>query len=90
MAAVRSACCRSAVRDAPSPPSKASAPRLPAQSAKAWLDVEVIQCGYCQSGQIIGVGSAGDNAQSGRLRHRCRHGGKHLPLWHLCAHSRCH
>src|SRR5882757_2142314 len=24
-----------------------------AQVQKAWLDVEVVQCGYCQSGQIV-------------------------------------
>ena len=26
-----------------------------AKVQKAWLDLEVIQCGYCQSGQIMAV-----------------------------------
>ena len=43
-----------AVGPAPSPPSKASAPRPSARKVqKAWLDLEVVQCGYCQSGQIM-------------------------------------
>ena len=37
-----------------SPPSRRSARRPPAQKIqKAWLDLEVVQCGYCQSGQIM-------------------------------------
>src|SRR6202000_2179926 len=28
-----------------------------AKVQKAWLDVEVIQCGYCQSGQIMSAGA---------------------------------
>jgi isoquinoline 1-oxidoreductase alpha subunit len=26
-----------------------------ARVQKAWLDLEVVQCGYCQSGQIMGA-----------------------------------
>ena len=28
-------------------------PRAGEEIQKAWLDLEVIQCGYCQSGQIM-------------------------------------
>jgi isoquinoline 1-oxidoreductase subunit alpha len=49
---------------------------------KAWLDLEVVQCGYCQSGQIMSASallasnphpddSAIDNAMSGNI---CRCG----------------
>ena len=60
-----------------------------AKVQKAWLDLEVIQCGYCQSGQIMSAAALlAAHAQSRRLRHRRGDGGKHLPLRHLCAHSR--
>jgi isoquinoline 1-oxidoreductase subunit alpha len=36
-----------------------------AKVQKAWLDLEVIQCGYCQSGQIMAAGGpARDRGQS--------------------------
>ena len=35
----------------------------------------------------VGRGAAGIHAQSGRHRHRCRHGGKYLPLRHLRTNS---
>jgi isoquinoline 1-oxidoreductase alpha subunit len=38
---------------------------------KAWLDLEVVQCGYCQSGQIMSAAA---------LLASTRHGGQHLPL----------
>ena len=62
-----------------------------AKVQKAWLDLEVVQCGYCQSGQIMSAAAllAGD-AQPGRCRHRRRDGRQHLPLRHLCAHPRGH
>ena len=58
-----------------------------AKIQKAWLDIEVVQCGYCQSGQIMSATAlAQSHPQSGRFRHRCGHGGQYLPLRHLCAH----
>src|SRR4029450_8456156 len=30
-----------------------------AKVQKAWLDLEVIQCGYCQSGQVMSAGAVG-------------------------------
>ena len=58
---------------------------------QAWLDVDVVQCGYCQSGQIMSAAALlAHDAQSHRRRHRRRHVGQHLPLRHLCAHPRRH
>ena len=58
---------------------------------QAWLDIDVVQCGYCQSGQIMSAAALLDaDAQSHRRRHRRRHVGQHLPLRHLRAHSRRH
>ena len=56
---------------------------------QAWLDVEVVQCGYCQSGQIMSATRA-DRRQSGTDRRRHRRGDvrQHLPLRHLRAHPR--
>jgi isoquinoline 1-oxidoreductase subunit alpha len=51
---------------------------------KAWLDREVVQCGYCQSGQIMSA--SGKQPASDRLRYRFRHVGQHLPLRELSAH----
>ena len=60
-----------------------------AKVQKAWLDLEVIQCGYCQSGQIMSAAALlRSHAQSRRCRHRRGDGGQYLPLRHLCAHSR--
>ena len=60
-----------------------------AKVQKAWLDLEVIQCGYCQSGQIMSAAALlAATPNPGRFRHRRRDGGKYLPLRHLCAHSR--
>ena len=60
-----------------------------AKVQKAWLDLEVIQCGYCQSGpDHVGGGAACGHAQSRRFRYRRRDGGQYLPLRHLRAHSR--
>jgi len=36
-----------------SPPSRPSAPPAGKRVQQAWLDLEVVQCGYCQSGQIM-------------------------------------
>ena len=54
---------------------------------QAWVELEVPQCGYCQSGQIMSAAAllaAKPNAE--RRRHRRRDVGKHLSLWNLCAH----
>jgi isoquinoline 1-oxidoreductase alpha subunit len=54
---------------------------------KAWLDREVVQCGYCQSGQIMsGRGAAGVESTPKRFGYRRRHVRQHLPLRHLCPH----
>ena len=55
-----------------------------AKMQKAWLDHEVVQCGYCQSGQIMSASALlASNPQSDRRRHRRRHERQHLPLRHL-------
>ena len=60
-----------------------------AKIQKAWLDREVVQCGYCQSGQIMSASALlASNPQSDRFRYRRRHVRQHLPLRDLCAHSR--
>ena len=72
--------------------SRRSAPRRNgAKVQKAWLDLEVIQCGYCQSGQIMSATALLDfHSAPERCRHRCGDGRQHLSLRHLCAHSRGH
>ena len=63
------------------------ATRTGAKVQKAWLDREVVQCGYCQSGQIMSASALlASNPHPIRFRYRCRHVWKHLPLWDLCAH----
>ena len=57
---------------------------------KAWLDLEVVQCGYCQSGQIMSAAALLSVRPTRRCRHRRRDGRQHLPLRHLCAHPRRH
>ena len=60
-----------------------------AKVQKAWLDLEVIQCGYCQSGQIMSAAALlAGHSPSRRFRYRRGDGGKYLPLRHLCAHPR--
>ncbi len=62
-----------------------------AKVQKAWLDLEVLQCGYCQSGQIMSAAALlATTPESRRCRHRRRDGRQHLPLRHLCAHPRGH
>ncbi len=62
-----------------------------ARVQKAWLDLEVIQCGYCQSGQIMSAAALlAEYAAPGQFRYRCRHGGQYLSLRHLCAHPGSH
>jgi isoquinoline 1-oxidoreductase subunit alpha len=50
-----------------------------ARIQKAWLDREVVQCGYCQSGQIMSA------AASAGCGHRRREVWESLPLRDLCA-----
>ena len=61
-----------------------------AKIQRAWLNVEVVQCGYCQSGQIMSAAAlTRKQPKSQRRRNRCRHVRQHLPLRHLSANSRC-
>ena len=56
---------------------------------KAWLDLEVVQCGYCQSGQIMSASALlASHPKSHRCRHRRGHGRQPLSLRHLSAHPR--
>ena len=62
-----------------------------AKIQKAWLDREVVQCGYCQSGQIMSAAALlASNPNPDRCRHRRRNVRQHLPLRDLCPHSRGH
>ena len=55
----------------------------------AWLALDVVQCGYCQSGQIMSAAALlADQSKAERCGHRQRHGGQHLPLRHLSAYPR--
>src|SRR5829696_4247375 len=51
---------------------------------KAWLDHDVPQCGYCQTGMIMAVGASQGQGKADRRRHRLRHH-QHLPVRHLPA-----
>ena len=54
----------------------------------AWLQHDVPQCGYCQSGQIMAAAALlKDNAEAHRRRYR-RRDDEHLSLRHLSAHPR--
>ena len=56
---------------------------------QAWLELEVVQCGYCQSGQIMSAAALlAQHAEADRRRHRRRHVRQRLPLRHLSAHPR--
>jgi isoquinoline 1-oxidoreductase subunit alpha len=56
---------------------------------KAWLDLEVVQCGYCQSGQIMSATALlAKTPRAERRRHRRGDGRKHLPVRDLRAHPR--
>ena len=61
-----------------------------AKIQKAWLDREVPQCGYCQSGQIMSAAALlASNPHPTELRHRRGDVRQHLPLRNLCPHPRC-
>ena len=50
---------------------------------KAWLELDVPQCGYCQSGMIMAAAALLEGeAEPDRRRHR-RGDDQHLPLRHL-------
>ncbi len=51
---------------------------------KAWVALEVPQCGYCQSGQIMKAAELLASQQEAEPRpDRRAHGRQHLPLRHL-------
>ena len=56
----------------------------------AWIEFDVPQCGYCQSGQIMAaVALLKRQAEADRRRHQQRDD-QHLPLRHLSAHPGRH
>ena len=57
---------------------------------KAWLDLEVVQCGYCQSGQIMSASALLARTQPERYRYRRGDVRQYLPLRHLRPHPRGH
>ena len=58
---------------------------------KAWIDLQVPQCGYCQSGQIMQAAALlKDFPAPERSGHRRRHGRQLVPLHDLCPHSQSH
>ena len=60
-----------------------------AKIQKAWLDREVPQCGYCQSGQIMSASALlASNPHPTDCRYRRCDVRQHLPLRDLCAHPR--
>ena len=60
-----------------------------AKVQRAWLDHEVIQCGYCQSGQIMSAAALlATTPCARRCRYRRCDVRQYLPLRHLCAHPR--
>ena len=57
----------------------------------AWVDLQVPQCGYCQSGQIMSATALlRAKPEAERCRHRRRHERQHLPVLDLSAHPRRH
>ena len=58
---------------------------------RAWIEVDVPQCGYCQSGQIMSAAALlAQEPATDRRGDRRRDEGQHLPLRHLSAHSPGH
>src|SRR5216117_2850349 len=55
---------------------------------QAWLDLDVVQCGYCQSGHHGGRRPARQQAAPYGRRHRRSDGREHLSLWYLRAYPR--
>jgi isoquinoline 1-oxidoreductase subunit alpha len=57
----------------------------------AWDKLDVVQCGYCQSGQVMSaVALLSENPRPRRPGHRRRHERQRLPLRHLCPYPRRH
>jgi isoquinoline 1-oxidoreductase alpha subunit len=57
----------------------------------AWRQIDVVQCGYCQSGQIMSATALlHAKPRPERCRHRRRHVGQYLPLRHLQPHPPRH
>ena len=58
---------------------------------EAWVEHQVAQCGYCQSGQIM-PGRVVSRYQSGpdRRRHRPCHVGQSVSMRYLCSNSSSH
>ena len=66
-----------------SSPSRGCRPTARHPLQKAWLALDVPQCGYCQTRHDHGGGGAAeDEAEADRRRHR-RGDDQHLPLRHL-------
>ena len=60
-----------------------------ARIQKAWLDLEVVQCGYCQSGQIMSASALlASNPHPTDTDIDDAMARQHLPLRDLCPHSR--
>jgi aerobic-type carbon monoxide dehydrogenase small subunit (CoxS/CutS family) len=57
---------------------------------KAWIELDVPQCGYCQSGQIMSAAALLASKPRPATPTSTRHVRQHLPLRHLPAHSRRH
>jgi isoquinoline 1-oxidoreductase alpha subunit len=56
---------------------------------QAWAELDVVQCGYCQSGQIMSAAAlAGEDPQTHRQRYRSGAVRQYLPLRHLSARIR--
>ena len=56
---------------------------------RAWAELDVVQCGYCQSGQIMSAAALlAASPHAHRRRHRPGADRQHLPLRHLPAHPR--
>ncbi len=76
-------------RSAPSPRSRASPPDGSHPVQRAWIEEDVVQCGYCQPGQIMAAAALlKAQAEADRRRHRRRPQRQPLPLRHLPAHPR--
>ena len=58
---------------------------------RAWQELDVPQCGYCQAGQIMSAAALlATNPKPTDARHQHRDERQPLPLRHLCAHPRRH
>jgi len=55
---------------------------------QAWIELEVPQCGYCQSGQIMSAARCSPPIPSRPMEISTPHVGEHLSLRHLCANPR--